>query len=81
MHRAVLPSGWNALGLVRHLALDVEQFSTSSRTFGTVQARSRRLRVRSSDATVSDVESRCALGEDSITRWRSMRVVFAWYSC
>jgi hypothetical protein len=26
LHRAVLPSGWNCLGLVRHLALDVEQF-------------------------------------------------------
>ncbi|MBY8878838.1 DinB family protein [Actinacidiphila acidipaludis] len=26
LHRPVLPSGWNCLGLVRHLALDVEQF-------------------------------------------------------
>jgi hypothetical protein len=26
LHRAVLPSGWNCLGLVRHLALDVDQF-------------------------------------------------------
>ncbi|MCL2553366.1 MAG: DinB family protein [Actinomycetia bacterium] len=26
LRRAVLPSGWNCLGLVRHLALDVEQF-------------------------------------------------------
>lgn len=26
LHRAVLPSGWNCLGLVRHLALDVERF-------------------------------------------------------
>lgn len=25
LHRAVLPSGWNCLGLVRHVALDVEQ--------------------------------------------------------
>jgi uncharacterized damage-inducible protein DinB len=26
LHRPVLPSGWNCLGLVRHLALDVERF-------------------------------------------------------
>ncbi|SEO32489.1 DinB family protein [Actinacidiphila rubida] len=26
LRRPVLPSGWNCLGLVRHLALDVEQF-------------------------------------------------------
>ena len=26
LHRPVLPSGWNCVGLVRHLALDVEQF-------------------------------------------------------
>lgn len=26
LRRAVLPSGWNCLGLVRHLALDVERF-------------------------------------------------------
>ncbi|WP_029136818.1 DinB family protein [Nakamurella lactea] len=26
LHRAVLPSGWNCLGAVRHLALEVEQF-------------------------------------------------------
>jgi hypothetical protein len=26
LHRGVLPSGWSCLGLVRHLALDVEQF-------------------------------------------------------
>ncbi|MFI1095311.1 DinB family protein [Streptomyces sp. NPDC020917] len=26
LRRGVLPSGWNCLGLVRHLALDVEQF-------------------------------------------------------
>ena len=26
LHRPVLPSGWSCLGLVRHLALDVERF-------------------------------------------------------
>lgn len=26
LHRAVLPSGWSSLGLVSHLALDVERF-------------------------------------------------------
>jgi hypothetical protein len=26
LHRAVLPSGWSSLGLVRHLAIDVERF-------------------------------------------------------
>ncbi|MEV0847432.1 DinB family protein [Streptomyces sp. NPDC049954] len=26
LHRSVLPSGWSPLGLVRHLALDVERF-------------------------------------------------------
>jgi hypothetical protein len=26
LHRAVLPSGWTPLGMVRHLTLDVEQF-------------------------------------------------------
>ncbi|MEP7023650.1 MAG: DinB family protein [Actinomycetota bacterium] len=26
LHRPVLPSGWTCLGLVRHLALDVERF-------------------------------------------------------
>lgn len=26
LHRSVLPSGWNALGLLRHLALDVEHY-------------------------------------------------------
>src|SRR5689334_18951197 len=26
LHRAVLPSGWTCVGLIRHLALDVEQF-------------------------------------------------------
>lgn len=26
LHRAVLPSGWNCLGALRHLALEVEQF-------------------------------------------------------
>ena len=26
LHRPILPSGWSCLGLVQHLALDVEQF-------------------------------------------------------
>lgn len=26
LRQAVLPSGWNCLGLVQHLALDVERF-------------------------------------------------------
>jgi hypothetical protein len=26
LHRAVLPSGWTALGLIQHLAIDVERF-------------------------------------------------------
>lgn len=26
MHRAMLPSGWTCLGLIQHLAIDVEHF-------------------------------------------------------
>ena len=34
LHRPVLPSGWSCLGLVRHLALDVERFWFRAGTAG-----------------------------------------------